>query len=83
MGEVAAGRHIQASRPGPHQAGAVEAKIGGVAGQARVRVFPPLPWKFDFDKAPLAKPPLTWLGAGGKFAVVEDPEERRTTSFRS
>ena len=33
-------------------------------GVGRVRVFPPLPWKFDFEKAPVGKPPLTWIGAG-------------------
>ena len=35
-----------------------------------------MPWKFDFDKAPVGKPPLTWLGAGGKYAVVEDPDDK-------
>jgi outer membrane protein assembly factor BamB len=54
-----------------HQGGAVVAKAGAVTGVARVRVLPPLPWKFDFEKAPLDRPPLTWLGAGGKFAVRE------------
>jgi hypothetical protein len=62
-------------QPGPHQGGAVEARVGELVGQARVRVFPPLPWTFDFDKAPAGKPPLTWLGAGGKFAVVADPDK--------
>jgi hypothetical protein len=75
MGEVSRDGTFK-GQPGAHQAGAVEAKVGDVVGEARVRVFPPLPWKFDFDKAPLAKPPLTWLGAGGKFAVVEDPEKK-------
>jgi outer membrane protein assembly factor BamB len=75
MGEVAPDGTFK-GQAGPHQAGAVEAKVGDAVGQARVRVFPPLPWKFDFDKAPLAKPPLTWLGAGGKYAVVEDPDKK-------
>jgi outer membrane protein assembly factor BamB len=57
---------------GPHQGGAIVATAGGVAGFARVRVLPPLPWKFDFEQNPLDKPPLTWLGAGGKFAVHDD-----------
>jgi outer membrane protein assembly factor BamB len=61
----------------PHQAGQVEATVAGVTGAARVRVFPPLPWKFDFQSAPVGKPPLTWLGAGGKFAVVEDPDDKQ------
>lgn len=61
----------------PHQAGQLEATVSGVTGAARVRVFPPLPWKFDFQTAPVGKPPLTWLGAGGKFAVVEDPDDKQ------
>lgn len=57
---------------GPHQGGAIVAKAGELTGQARVRVLPPLPWRFDFEQSPADKPPLTWLGAGGKFAVRED-----------
>ncbi len=30
-------------------AGYVKATVGGVTGQARVRVIPPLPWSMDFD----------------------------------
>jgi hypothetical protein len=37
--------------------------------------MPPLPWKFDFEKAPVGVPPLTWIGAGGKFAVREMDED--------
>lgn len=71
-GEVAPdGTYV--AQPGPHQAGAIEAEVDGVKALARVRVLPPLPWKFDFEAAPVGKPPLTWLGAGGKYAVVQDP----------
>jgi outer membrane protein assembly factor BamB len=52
-----------------HQGGAVAASVGGVSGAARVRVMGPPPWSFDFESNPLDRPPLTWLGAGGKFAV--------------
>jgi outer membrane protein assembly factor BamB len=74
MGEVAADGTYAAVK-GPHQAGAVEVTVGSATAQARVRVFPPLPWKFDFQAAPVGKPPLTWLGAGGKYAVVQDPDD--------
>ena len=49
-----------------------------MSGEARVRVFPPLPWKIDFEStvAPVGKPPLTWIGAGGKFAVEVDPDNK-------
>jgi hypothetical protein len=56
---------------GPHQGGGVFVKVGDVTGFARVRVLPPLPWKFDFTPTPVGAPPLTWLGAGGKFSVQE------------
>ncbi len=59
------------------QAGTIEASVGTITGASRVRVFSPLPWKTDFEKAPLGKPPLTWLGAGGKFAVVQDPDDAK------
>ena len=57
------------------EGGAVYAHVGDIKGFARVRVFPPLPWKADFEKAIVAKPPLTWLGAGMKFAVRPDPDD--------
>jgi len=53
--------------------GGVIAHVGNLEGIGRVRVFPPLPWKADFEKAMVGKPPLTWIGAGMKFAVREEP----------
>jgi hypothetical protein len=69
-GEVDADGNFTAAM-GPHQGGAIIATAGSLAAHARVRVMPPLPWKFDFEQSPLEKPPLTWTGAGGKFAVTE------------
>jgi outer membrane protein assembly factor BamB len=57
--------------PGIAQGGAIFAKVGELKGEARVRVLPPLPWKMDFEQSPVEKPPLTWTGAGGKFAVTD------------
>jgi outer membrane protein assembly factor BamB len=65
----------------PSSAGFVKATVGGVTGQARVRVITPLPWSFDFEpSAPAAPPPADpkaaaaaaeappawWAGAPGK-----------------
>lgn len=50
--------------------GGVFASVGGVSGYARVRVMPNLPWRMDFENLPDDAPPLTWTGAGGKFAVI-------------
>ncbi len=47
------------------------AKVGSITGQARVRVFPALPWNYDFEAAPVGRPPLTWVGAGGKFSIAD------------
>jgi outer membrane protein assembly factor BamB len=38
----------------------VTAKVGELTGTARVRVVPPLPWKYDFANR---KIPVTWVGA--------------------
>ena len=47
-------------------AGFVKATVGGVTGQARVRVVAPLPWTFDFEKPAGDGPPAWWSGAPGK-----------------
>src|SRR4029079_10093551 len=44
-----------------HVATMVTAKVGDLAGKARVRVVPKLPWKFDFEG--LKDAPITWVGA--------------------
>ena len=59
------------------QGGGVIARVGKLEGVARVRVFPSLPWKIDFEHAMVGKPPLTWIGAGMKFAVRDDPDDSK------
>jgi outer membrane protein assembly factor BamB len=49
-----------------NSAGYVKATVGGVTGQARVRVVGPLPWTFNFDDAAGDAPPAWWTGAAGK-----------------
>jgi outer membrane protein assembly factor BamB len=49
--------------------GAVEAKVGGLTGEARVRVVPRLPFRVDFEDLEPGKPPSGWVGAGAKFVV--------------
>jgi outer membrane protein assembly factor BamB len=60
--------------PATSSAGFVKATIGGVTGQARVRVIAPLPWTFDFEEAAAEAPPMWWTGAPGKVfqRSVED-----------
>jgi outer membrane protein assembly factor BamB len=47
-------------------AGFVKASVGGVTGQARVRVITPLPWTYDFEKPAGEAAPMWWTGAPGK-----------------
>jgi outer membrane protein assembly factor BamB len=46
--------------PAGGSAGYVKATVDGAAGQARVRVIPPLPWSLDFEGA---KAPMGWWTA--------------------
>jgi outer membrane protein assembly factor BamB len=61
--------------------GAVVAKVGDVSGYSRVRVVPPFPWRMGFTNAAAERPPLTWIGAGGKFAVQEKEGEKLLTKL--
>ncbi len=51
------------------QAGVVKATAGAVSGAAGIRVFPPLPWSWNFDNA--ANVPAEWVNTTGKFAIKE------------
>ena len=50
-------------------AGYLKVKAGDAAGQARVRVIPPLPWSFDFDQWTGENPPSHWTNTTGKVFV--------------
>jgi outer membrane protein assembly factor BamB len=52
-------------------AGHIKVKVGEVAGQARVRVIPPLPWSYDFDQWTGETPPAHWTNTAGKIFVRE------------
>jgi outer membrane protein assembly factor BamB len=49
-----------------NSAGFIKATVGGVTGQARVRVVTPLPWTYDFESPKGEGPPAWWTGAPGK-----------------
>jgi outer membrane protein assembly factor BamB len=53
--------------PKSGSAGFVKATVGGVAGQARVRVIPTLPLSYDFEGI---KGPMPWWTAGGKVQAT-------------
>jgi outer membrane protein assembly factor BamB len=50
-----------------HQCALVTCDVGGLTGTARVRIVPPLPWKFDFNGT--ADVPLTWIGGRVRYVV--------------
>lgn len=52
----------------------IEAAAGGLKGSARIRIVPPLPWKFDFEDTAigpngLGEPPITWVGGRYRHVV--------------
>ncbi len=51
-----------------HVAATVSATVDGLSGFARVRIVPPLPWKFDFNDGQV---PITWVGARYRHVVRE------------
>lgn len=53
------------------QTGTVVVKAGGFEGTSRLRVIPNLPYGETFEAAKLGTFPSFWIGAAGKFKVVE------------
>src|SRR5690606_15967192 len=49
----------------------VTAKAGELQSVGRFRVYPPLPWKFDFEDG---KVPVTWTGANYRHQPKELPD---------
>lgn len=60
-GKVEADGTFTAPSENEHVATTVTAKVGDLTAIAKVRIVPPLPWKFDFEG--LKDAPLTWVGA--------------------
>ncbi len=54
------------------QAGLIKATVGGITGEARARVIPPLPWSETFDSYPVGSVPPQWVSATtGRLQVSE------------
>lgn len=60
-GKVDAEGNFTATEDAVHDAAYVTATVGDLKARARIRVVPPLPWKFDFTG--LKDAPITWVGA--------------------
>ncbi|MEX2174648.1 MAG: PQQ-binding-like beta-propeller repeat protein [Pirellulaceae bacterium] len=59
-GAVGEGGEFTAPDDASHTAAIITAKVGDLTGLARIRIIPPLPWKFDFEGKTDA--PVTWVG---------------------
>lgn len=87
-GEIDDSGVFHAASDAMHSAAIVTAKVGEITGQARIRIVPPLPWKFTFDNiqlappmggkagAPEGEPPITWVGARYRHKVRDVDGER-------
>jgi outer membrane protein assembly factor BamB len=70
-GDITTEGVLRVSQALPSQHGYVEARVGKLAGRARVRVVPHFPYKQDFSKVPLGATPGAWINCQGKYVVVE------------
>jgi len=55
-----------------HEAAFVTAEVDGLSGTARIRIVPPLPWKFEFTDKQI---PITWIGARYRHVFREVDNE--------
>lgn len=66
-GKIGDSGEFEAPADAAHAAAYVTAKVGDLSGLARIRIVPPLPWKFDFEN--LDDAPITWVGARYRHVV--------------
>ncbi len=70
-GQVNAQGTFTASPEARHVAARVTAKVGQHQSTARVRIIPPLPWKFDFEDGRI---PEIWVGMKHRHVPVKMPD---------
>jgi outer membrane protein assembly factor BamB len=73
-GELGEDGSFQAGAENEHQCALITGKVGQLTGTARVRIVPPLPWKFDFNESDDV--PLTWIGGRVRYVVRDEDGER-------
>jgi len=72
-GKVAAEGAYTAPKNEGHVGALVYCKVGELEGKARVRIVPPLPWQFDFNKGDV---PITWIGGRIRYVPRDVDGER-------
>jgi outer membrane protein assembly factor BamB len=70
-GATADGASLKFADDAREQAGHVIAQHGDLTATARVRVFPPLPWKWDFEGYTGKQVPPTWVSAFARLVPNE------------
>ena len=94
-GQITPAGAFTAKSDATHTTATITAKLGELTGTARVRIVPPLPWKFDFNDVeikevenPVTKaksiegePPITWVGARHRHKVREVAGEKVMTKI--
>jgi len=60
---------FKASEGNQQLAATVTVKVGELSGKARVRIVPPLDWKYDFDDDQV---PVTWVGCRYRHITLDD-----------
>jgi hypothetical protein len=73
-GKISPAGQYEAPADNQLQSALVTCKLGGVAGTARIRIVPPLPWTFDFTSDKTV--PLAWLGGRVRWEVREKDGEK-------
>ncbi len=73
QGDLTSDGKLTIGGPGKHHILKVTAKLGEMTSLARVRVVPPLPWKFDFNDGQV---PMTWIGAAYRHQPKEFEGEK-------
>lgn len=77
-GSINAEGNFSVGAEGSHKAAIITAHAEGLTGQARIRIVPPLPWKFDFDQIAIddatkkGEPPITWVGCRYRHVVRKE-----------
>ncbi|HAA74553.1 TPA: serine/threonine protein kinase [Candidatus Latescibacteria bacterium] len=71
LGKIGANGSITVADSPNGQTGMVTFKFGELTGSARLRVVPSLPYSEDFETAKAGTYPSFWIGAAGKFKVIE------------
>lgn len=77
-GTIDAAGKLTSNADATHSAVMITAKAEGLEGKARVRIVPPLPWKFDFEDGQI---PISWVGMRNRH-IVEKMSDGNQVAFK-